>query len=262
MDPKQAVIAMPTFYKEGSRDPRFPFAIRTIEAARAAGYTICVVDGSPDPNVKAVFRSEQLDKGAHVFPDLHRGLGAAKRQTVYHAMEVARAIGAQFIAMIEPEKFDMIRLLDEWLAPLVSGADVSVADRSVESWKGYPLFQGGSEVHANNAFAVAIGLHLDIMFGPVAFRIATALDCFLNPAGYLGEGVEDTYIQHFGTVVAHARGLKVVASPPLDFQYPPEQRAQEEGALDEEMRKKRTWQRDSLVKAYAALARRYGLPQR
>lgn len=258
MDPKDVVIATPTFYRGGVDDPRFRFACVTIEAARGLGYPICVVDGSPDARVAAAFR----ERKALVFPDLHQGLGPSKRQSVYHATEIARASGAQFIAMIEPEKYDMVRHLDLWCAPLAKSADVSVATRSEASWRGYPAFQAGTEVVANDAFARATGLCLDIMFGPVAFRIRTALAHFLNPWSYLGDGVEDTYIQHFGAIVAHARCLEVAASPPLDFQYPAEQRKQEEGAFDAAMREKRLWQRDSLIRAYEALARRYDLPRR
>ncbi len=254
MDPKDVIIATPTFYPKGIDDPRFGFAARTVSAAFHNGYPMCVVDGSPDERVRERFKT----LGARVFPELNKGLGPNKRQSVYVAMETARDLGASFIAMIEPEKFDMIRLLPQWIAPLSKGADVVVAHRSEESWKTYPAFQVETEQEANRAFRDAIGLPLDIMFGPVAFRVGTALNFFLNPFEHLLLTVLDTYIQHYAAIVARTKGLRVVASEPLDFEYPPEQRKQEEDALNDAIRAKRISQRDTLIHAYKTFAAQYG----
>lgn len=260
MNPNDVVIATPTLYPKGVDEPRFPFAVRMMENAEHAGHPVCVVDSSRDPRVREAF----LHQGALVFP-FHGppgNLGAQKRQSVYHATETALRIGASFILMMEPEKFGLIRLIEQWLHPLTLGsADIAIPQRSVGSFRWYPRFQVETEDAVNAAFLEATGLPLDMIMGPVAFRIKTALGYFLNPSGYLGEGVEDTYIQHWGAVAAYGHGLKMVGSPPLDFFYPPEQRRQEEGALNDEMLAKRRWQRDTYIAAYQALARRYELPR-
>jgi len=253
------VIATPTLYRDGLEDSRFGFAFQMLAAARGAGYPVVVVDGSPSPKVVHAFQC----LGAHVFRGETPGLGAQKRESVVHALELAPSLGATIIAMIEPEKVNLIDFMPRFVHPLVEGrADVVVATRTEQVRFGYPTFQREGEQAIDCAFKEATGIPIDdISMGPVAFRTEVA-GCFTDTSGYLVEGVQDTYIQHYGTIVAYAKGLRVMGSEPLACAYPQSQRRIEEGAQSGEMRAKRIWQRDSLIIAYQALARRYGLPRR
>ena len=252
----RVVLATVTFYKEESLRSRL--AQQTIEKATAAGYSIIVVDGSPNDLIKSLSGAT-----VKVVPEITYGLGAAKRLSFFMAMEYAyRCIPRRDIVVhLEAEKDDMIRWIPTLVAPIIGGAaDVVVAERSAASWQSYPEFQAKTEAEGNFGLLSATGLDVDIFVGPGAFHIERAGYYFVNAAPYLAAGLEqgeDTYAQHFGAISAHAHNCSVVASELLDFIYPPEQKADEEGgALDE----KRIWQRGSLIATYQKLARHFGLP--
>lgn len=255
---EEVVIATPTFYKN-VMDPRYALALKTIAAASAARYPICVVDGSPDPEIKTGLRN----RGAFVYPEVTHGLGAAKRYSFYHAVCVAVARKRTIVVHIEPEKYDMIRYISLLVETILTGdADVTVATRGDKSWLSYPTFQVKTEREANAAFRQSIGIDLDIMAGPGAFRIDSAGYFFVD-GNYTSAGIPDTYSQHYGVIAAHAHGLRVAASTPLDFIYPAEQRAQEEAeiAAGGPIKQKRLDQLESLSMAYEKLAAHYKLPR-
>ena len=90
------------------------------------------------------------------------------------------------------------------------------------------------------------------MFGPVAFvRHRDISQCFV--LCHL-DVVEDTYIQHYGPVLPDVLEKMRVVSVEVDMTYPPEQRQEEEGALNDEMKKKRIWQMETLMNSYRILA--------
>ncbi|MDP3735692.1 MAG: hypothetical protein Q8R39_04720 [bacterium] len=255
---QEVVIATPTFYRN-VEDPRYRLALKTIEAAQTAQYPICVVDGSPDPKIKAEFR----DRGAVVYPEVTRGLGAVKRYSFYHAVSIALSRHRTIVVHIEPEKHDMIRHIPLLVEQILLGeADVIVATRGDGSWLSYPEFQVQTEREMNAAFRQYVGIDVDIAVGPGAFRIDTAGYFFVD-GNYTSTGIADTYAQHYGVIAAHAHDLRIAASVPLDFIYPAEQRAQEEEeiAAGGPIKQKRLDQLASLSAAYEKLARHFRLPR-
>jgi len=253
MPPTNLLLTTCTAYRS-TKDLRFTTACRTIEAAVRAGYPILVIDDSSYPSIRENFRA----RGAHIYRNHGKSYGASKRQSLYHAMESARLYGTDLIVAIEPEKTDLIHHMETLVQPFDAKADVVVMTRSEKSFATYPDFQIASEQEANRAFESVVGLPLDIMVGPVGIRVSTALPHFLNPSSYLvSPHIEDTYIQHYGAIVAHAYGLRVVPSPPIDFIYPENQRREEEAPENDAIRMKRQWQCASLIRAYAKLAHFY-----
>ena len=225
---------------------RFRLACELVQKARAAGQVVVIVDGSPNPgNIRA--RLSEL--GALVFPQLHQGIGPSRREAFFHATEVARAKGADIVLWTEPEKVDLIRSVPQIVAPIEQGeADIVIPRRSAASWETWPSFQRETEEEANRRYNEIVGTDdHDPMFGPVAFTVNYA-DYFVL-SDRVPE-VPDTYIQHYAPIIAASDAAAVVKSVEVDMTYPPEQRAEEEGSLSDEMKKKRLWQRDTLVAAY------------
>jgi hypothetical protein len=262
------IVTTVTFYRPGIDDLRFNLACKTVELATAAGYPVVVIDGSPDPEVKRAFS----ERGAHVFSEETRdgrplGLGAAKRQSFYHAIRRGTCDDYRNIMVhMEAEKHDMVRWIPLLIYKMTRGnVDVVVATRTDKSLDNtYPTFQAETERQANQGFWGHVGLNLDIMFGPGAFNSRTAGYFFTDSCSYLVTGVPDTYAQHYSAISAHAHGLNVIASDPLDFIYPPEQKKQEEDeiAAGGNIKQKRLDQRDTLIKAYVALAKHFNLPRK
>ena len=242
----KVVVAIVTFYPK-PEGTRFCLACLTIGNALAAGHKVVVVDGSP-ANIGECFKS----LGALVFPQHHRGLGSAKRQSAFHALEVAMAENLDIILMDEAEK-DLSMVIPELIAPIISGeAGVCVLGRTEEAWKSWPEFQQKSEQAANAVFAKVTGKELDIMMGPVAF--SWDFVHFFVSNDPKAAGVDDNYIQHYGTLSAIKNGVPVVGVK-TDWRYPEVQRAEESTALVGAMLAKRQAQLDKLTHAYPILWR-------
>ena len=245
----RAVIATTTFYKS-VEELRFKLACLFVAAARKLGYSVVIVDGSPGKEVAEILRG----LGALVYPQLHKGMGPGRREAFFHAREVAFQVGAIAIAWVEPEKVDFIQSIEGLIEKIAMGfVDIVIPRRSGASWQTWPAFQVESEKEANSVYNKVFGLKdFDPMFGPVLFSIEAApyfVLCYV-------EGVEDTYIQHYAPRIASREGAQVV-SVEVDMTYPPEQKEEEEGALNEAMLEKRRDQRDSLIQAYVVINRRY-----
>lgn len=246
----EVVVVTTTFYGS-TAEPRFGLTCKTIELARQAGRVVVVVDGSPDPSIADTFRA----LGALVFPQEKPGMGASRRQAFGCAIQHLRDIGEPkgVVFWTEPEKHDIIRFIPEIVEPLESGALVVIPNRSQASWKTYPEFQVVSEQAANAAYARHTGREgYDPMFGPVAFLVTPEIENLLLNFDPEKHGVPDTYVQHY--IPLFLTG-ETVASVEVDFVYPPDQREQEESADNEEIRKKRAWQLETLVKAYEILGK-------
>ena len=231
-----------TFYRS-TEELRFKLACLMIEKAKDAGYPVVVVDGSPTPDVAQAF----CGMGAMVFPEVTRGvggplsLGPSRRLACFLARELAGRkgmLGVITYVWLEPEKHDLIRLMDEFVFSIKRGeANVAVLGRSEKSWQTYPAFQRETEAKANEAFAAVTGRQgLDPMSGPMAFDWK-AFPLFLGADGR-EFGVEDGYIHQIGLIRAIRQKL-IIRSVELDFRYPPEQKAEEEGPLREAIEKKR-----------------------
>ncbi len=233
-------------------DIRFQRALKSVGKAREFGYPFIIVDGSPAPEAADMLR----DRGAIVYRQQTKGMGPARREAVFYALEHCKMLGIKVIQFTEPEKDDYIRFASNTAEPILSGrAEIVLSRRTVASCKTYPLFQQEQEIIMLAAYAKALRMpEANSYLGPIAFSVVTAGKYVLlqNPLEY---GIEDTYVQTYAPILARKDGVKVVASEEFDFQYPPEQRAEEEGVLDGAMRAKRIWQTKSLMDAFDKLTR-------
>ncbi len=246
---KSPILVTTTMYKSVD-EVRCQLAFETVRKAVADGYTIVVVDGSPTTDVHAELRG----LGAIVFPELHRGMGPSRRQAFFHAVEVAGENCVDGILWLEAEKHDLIRSLLQIQDYFCEDADILVIGRESSAWETYPPFQVETEQQANAEWSKVTGLKgFDPFFGPVAFSVQTAAKYFVLNQPKLS-CLEDTYVGHYATLLGLNAGLKVWPVS-VDFVYPPAQRAEELGALNDEMIKKRRWQMETLVKAYHTLMR-------
>jgi hypothetical protein len=218
-------------------------------AVIANNHILVVVDGSPNEDIKMGLK----EAGATIFPELHRGMGPSRRQAFFHAFEVAHQHDINIILWTEPEKVDLINSIPKIIEPIEIGeADIVIPCRSAKSWETWPAFQRESEQEANKVYNEVFGVKdFDPMFGPVAFDREFGLS-FIASRG--SESIEDTYIQHYAPREAAFYEDAWVKTEEIDMTYPPEQRAEEEGALNDAMREKRKQQLVSLTNAYRALA--------
>lgn len=242
----KAVFALVTFYKSPD-ELRFKLACNTIKSATDAGHAVVVVDDSP---LHGQFREIFEGLGAQVFTQSLRGLGVAKRQSFQLAFEVAKQGGYAGILADEAEK-DMAQFVPEILGAFhrTQPSHVVVPARSMQSWNSYPTFQSKSEIEGNQVFnRVTNTSGIDVFFGPVFFTLDAA-EHFLaqNPTKF---GFIDTYAQHFGVMLALEDPCCEVHTTKVDFIYPPEQRAEEEGAMNQAMLDKRANQLKTLTESY------------
>lgn len=244
---KSPIIFTSTFYRS-PEEIRFSLALETCRKASEAGYSMVVVDGSPE----GIVRQELALAGATVFPELERGMGPSRRQAAFHARELAFRNHSHSFLWMEPEKPDLIRSI-----PLIQSqmekrdADLIVVGRTPEVWSTYPEFQRQTESEAVSIFNKVAGTKgFDPFFGPVMFnRRSLGLLSLFDPHDY---GLRDDYVCHFAICNAMVNRMKV-ESFKVGFTYPPEQKVEEEGSLNEEMRKKRIAQRDQIGDAYKTL---------
>jgi hypothetical protein len=264
LDKGDVVIATTTLY-EGVDDLRFRLAYETLSKAVEGGYSLCVVDGSRDTKVKNSlyflcrhenYFSKETTRGPG------RNFGSQKRFALYQAAILSS--NKKIVVWIEPEKYGMI----EWIPYMVydlllNNADIVVATRSLESWSSYPSLQMMTEREINKNFEQHTGLKgLDVAFGPVAFHIKRAGFYFVE-GSYTEAGVFNHYAQQYAVIVAHRDGIRIKASPPLDFSYPKEQYIAEEAEIVRggQMRTKRIRQRDTFCDSVKKLAAFYNLPR-
>lgn len=244
------ILITTTYYpKPGSLRERL--AKETVAAAHAAGYRVVIVDDSKRPDLIEEFTT----LGAEACEQKFSGMGTARRQAFFAAwsMAVGHTMKNPIFLWLEPEKVDVVRLVPELIARIVSDeSDIVVMRRSDASFATYPTFQVTSEQQANAVYAEATGLKgFDPMSGPVAWN-SLAMPFFIAADGKRW-GVRDGYVQHFAPLEAKVSGC-AITSVGVDFRYPPEQRAEEEGAANEAMLEKRRQQLDDLSTAYRTIA--------
>lgn len=242
---KKLIIAACTFYKVAA-GLRFSLACQMVRKATESGFTFVIVDGSPDPEVTKVLVAE----GAHVIRESGCGMGAAKRQV---ALECLR-MGADVMMLTEPERPDLIRFVDTVTAPVLRGeADVVIVGRTSQSFETYPEHQRVSEMEGNRRYNEVCGTgDVDAYFGPVVFcqpEIRRFID--FNPNNF---GAPDTYIHTFVPILSRKFGAKV-ASIKIDFIYDPAQKSEEEAVSNDEIRKKRIMQLDTVSHGVYVVAR-------
>lgn len=250
-DPKAVAILTTSFYKDpfGADRTRFGLGRKLVAKAHVAGHTTLIVEGSPVTGPALVYK----DMGAIVLPEDTLGIGPSRRQLFTAAGELPPIIRA--FAWTEIEKEGLIQFMPMITEPLLADeADIVMLQRA--SLESYPAFQAETETIADRVFQGITGIwNASPMFGPVAFnRRALPLFAECNPKIFDGY---DTYIQHIPPIYAKAQGLRV-AVVTVDFTYPPEQKAEEEGALTEAMRMKRLSQLRECTTNYVLAAREVG----
>jgi len=256
------VVIVTTTRYDAPLDPatnvRWALAVRTAEAARAAGHPLIVVDGSPAPDIAAeVVRVLGTELGATVVPQVAAAggggggggdttKGGALRQAL---AEAGRRFGAQrpLIAFQEPEKWSMV---GHWaaVAAAVAAAGrtagvIVVPQRTATAWATYPLEQQHSEQFGNAyvanllrdaPWAAAADAHgrgggggggWDWFFGP--FAVSSDLLPFF--AGYDGAWWDAQIVPLLRAWRAGAAAPPL--SVPVDFVCDPRQRAEEEGSV-------------------------------
>lgn len=241
-------ILTATLYKKIT-ETRFQLACQLIENAVAVGYDVVIVDGSIDSAIGRALAKA----GAKVHRQAsEQGMGNQKRE-LFKLVAKDDNKAAIFL-WTEPEKADLIRWIPQIVAPIQRGeADLVIPERTPVSYASYPAFQVESERQINAVFTDVTGKYFDVAFGPVAFGrgvLSYFAECY--PAKRFG--VADNYIQDTARLEAMADGYRAVAIP-VDFFYPPAQKAEEETTLFEVMREKRRRQLEELTHTYRVVGK-------
>jgi len=242
--PWSTCIAMTTKY-EGVHDPRFSLALQTMLMAQHAQYSTVVVDGSD-----VFMRQLMAQMRINVFPENRSGIGNAWRQAIKQTLQSNGGSEGKIVVLMQPEKYDVIRLISQIVMPLIDGkAEIVIASRTEKSWDTYPIFQKVSERMANDIYRRSLGLDFDPMFGVLAFKARVAKYFLEYDADEFG--FPDTYDSyHIPPVLASQDGIGVVGVP-VDFEYPSSQRELEEN--NPAMRQNRIQQRSLMTDIYSQL---------
>jgi hypothetical protein len=243
MEKRNVVLATTTFYKS-MEEVRFKCALKTMEEAAQRGYTIVVVDASPNPEIANAFQEE----GAIVFSGVVSGMGASRREAVQLALDMQ----ADIVVWLEPEKYPIVPLLAPCIEMVAGGGYDLVVPRR-RTLTGYPFYQHWSEMEASWRLGEITGRpDLDTMIGPRVMNRQVA-ELFLE---YKGEPYGDFWQSIFLVVLrALARGMSV-GSRTVDYVHPPEQTAEEQNSP--EMDRKRDEQRIILIQTMQKEAEKLG----
>lgn len=198
-------------------EQRFRSCIRFLTLCREASIPTYVVDTSPDAKVRDGILN--LVSG---------GFWLTKAQ--YHeqksaALSLAMNAGARAIVITEMEKDGLVVDVPSICQPILSGtADLVIPKRSVLSWATYPTEIRATEGFALDQIEAIAGHRWDTMFGAFAVSYLAAksfLTCQEPMWSWL----------HRPRFEMIKRSPERVAEIELDFPYPPQQRATEEGNL-------------------------------
>jgi hypothetical protein len=241
---KKAVIVTTTYSANQQGDYRFQLALQMCQTAKAHGYPVLVVDGSPDHSSA---KQALLDAGATLVYEQHeKGMGASRRQCISAGLGLVENTP---IAWIEPEKVGMIPVLAACVGMVEQGYDIVIPWRN-RLFADYPHYQALSEARANAEIAEITGINLDFMSGPriMSRRGAELLLSYHGKSGFdetvtCGDNWEILFLP---VLWALARGFQV-GSCPVDYVHPTVQTAIESRST--EMDRKRDTQRLALVSA-------------
>jgi len=228
----ELIIFTATFYKEKT-DLRFKETLKTLDAACDRGFTIVIVDASPDSAIRNLM--ESTGPLVHVFIQRSTGgKGAALREALSHAYSLPGASMDTFLCWQEPEKSDM---MTHWRALIRStcqaSAEIVMPAREGRRFRDYyPIEQWHSENFANhmvNSFFVDAGYSVEVgeppidwHFGPLAFQKRHA-HFWVENKGELWDA------QLIPIVSCLQNGLRIF-SREIPFEAPSEMKAQEEGS--------------------------------
>lgn len=227
-------IIVTTTFSKSVNDFRSGLALKTVDEAKKIGFEIVVVDGSPDLKFKDALKKA----GAIVINESEKGMGASRRQCIKAGFD----IGADIIVWTEPEKYSFIPLIPR----LFKNVDTEVPHiivprrRNLDS---YPPYQHFSELRLNHNLGNITGRpELDLPIGPrIISRLAVKY--FLDYHGERGDKWESIFIPVLRALSDEVK----VSSLIIDYIHHPEQTSME--TEDEEMKRKRDEQRESLIEA-------------
>ncbi len=245
---KSGVILVTTTFSPSLTDMRAQLALKTCHAARALGYNMIVVDGSPSLEFKAALR----ETGVTVFDETVRGMGSSRRQTLKAGLDT----DAEVVVWLEPEKYPIVPLLYPCVEHVLSrNFDVVIPRR--RSLDSYPAYQAFSELRANWELGNILDRHdLDYYIGPrIMNRDAAAImaryDGKIDGKQTYGDNWEILFIP----LIEMLQLDMWLGSVIVDYIHPKEQLVED----DETMRAKRDKQRNDLVSAMSKEASRVGL---
>lgn len=257
------IIVTGTFYRSenDARGVRADRAYDTIQQIKDAGLDVLVMDGGSHHYF--LDRIRELDP--RVERESQRGIGPGRREGVKLALEDAIARDIPYLGWTEPEKDSLVNDYAQLFAALRNGADCVRPLRTRNSWSSYPTHQRYTEIAGNLTLKDNHGFFADHFVGPFLWK--------RNSTGYVLEEwqetmramdlprelVENGFEQDdrwgsniFPPILMHRAGKRVV-SVETDFQYPTDQRDEEEG--DPTMADKRTFQLRFLTLTSNALAK-------
>ncbi len=242
------VALVTTTFSENPEALRFQLALKTCRAAKATGYPLYIVDGSPETRMIDML----LHAGATmVTPEKTRGMGASRRQCFRMGLES----GADVVVWIEPEKHSLVPFIGGCVVPIQKKRAKAVVPRR-RNLDGYPQYQQLSEFRGNWEIGNILGRSdLDLFMGPrVMDREATEVMASYDP--HCGQNTYgDRWEILFVPIVQMlARGWPI-ESVLVDYVHPPEQLAED----DTSMRTKRDEQLKDIVSAVTAEAKRLGI---
>lgn len=255
---KNVILVTTTFYKK-ENEVRYRLAIDMMMKAKAAGYPVVVVDGSP-----VIFTRDRFQSvGAFVYSQSLVGMGASRRQAFFMANEKAKELGISIVLWLEPEKVGIVDLVDQIIEPIANAnADIVLPFRSEKSWATYPAAQRQSEEKINAFYNEKVAddmlmgsgdSQFDPAFGPIAFHRTLARYFIECDGRNMTPPIADNYITQYAPLLAVLEENARVATVEVDFEYPPEQKVEEETQLAEEMVIKRRRQLDEITRGYMAV---------
>ena len=246
----KVIVTMTTKYPDflGADSVRFDLALGVCQEARQQGYEVVIADASPDA-VKRQFEA----RGAHVFAQ-EDGMGPGRRQ-VWNEASCLVTADTRGILWTE-EKPALIREVPSLVETMVRRkAKVLIPGRTQDAWQFYPSFQVQTEkvcLDVYNALFARGNETFDPMFGPVLF-CPSVLTYFSGETFSPGQwGLSDTYLQHWVPIYLRHLGMSVV-SQDVPWEYPVEQRQQEEGPRLKDMLVHRLRQQGIFVSGYLKL---------
>jgi hypothetical protein len=196
------------------RDKRFQTCMNFLRLTNEAGIPAFLADASPDPAV-----TEQLRSLATVV-ELRSAPFHAQKATALHQAYLS---GAAALICTEFEKDDLVRYFQAICEPILSGtADLVIPKRSEKSWASYPREMQATEGFALDQIEKVTGRRWDTMFGPFAIHRDFATR-FTNCSAPMWSWLHEPRFE-----MMRSRPHRI-AEVEVDFEYPPQQCAVEEG---------------------------------
>lgn len=248
MSIRKAVVILTTLTRPtGEDNTRFELACELARNASTYGHVVRIREKFYEENFDAVLKLRAC--GAIVDQQTGTTPGEDRRTLFRDALKDCEAMDLDGVLWTEEKPYMAEHVSSMLLEMRFQNAVACIPRRSERSFRrSWPLFQYHSESCANEVYRKLYGQSedgpYDIMHGPVYFAreaIQEVLD--FDPEKH---DIPDVYIQHFVPAILMAKGHKV-ATYEVDGEYPPAQRAEEEGPKFIEMVDRRLGQLKTLI---------------